>query len=231
MLMSQEKNWGARQNATQQVQMTQEELQKTQVLNLQAVEAVARYERRTSKKPAIFVGILGILLLVFGSSYHVYNQYQAKKAEEKRIESRKTEVKKDPIKEVVCRKLGEEAEKGVDTDYTIQYTFEDKVLTKIVKTHLVKSKVGDERGPKEVEALISAYQPFLISISGYQVTVEPNAEKTELTTITTLDFKNFDPETVLVPQQNYFTTRIDFEPTDDEMKIKSEMIQEGFTCQ
>ena len=41
--------------------MTQEELQKTQVLNLKDVEEAARFERITSKKPAIIVATIGLV--------------------------------------------------------------------------------------------------------------------------------------------------------------------------
>ena len=44
------------------IPLTSEELQKTQVLNLQEVEEVARMEKLASKKPAIIVSyILGFI--------------------------------------------------------------------------------------------------------------------------------------------------------------------------
>ena len=52
-------------------QMTQEELQKTQVLNLKDVEEAARFERITSKKPAIIVAAIGVLSIMFGATFGV----------------------------------------------------------------------------------------------------------------------------------------------------------------
>ena len=54
------------QNQVIQQPMTQEELQRTQVLNLQEVEKVAKIEKSTSKKPALFFALLGILSITLG---------------------------------------------------------------------------------------------------------------------------------------------------------------------
>ena len=52
-------------------QMTPEELQRTQVLNFQDVEDLANFEKRTSKKPAIIIAILGIISITF-TNYHTF---------------------------------------------------------------------------------------------------------------------------------------------------------------
>lgn len=50
-------------------QVSQEELAKTQVLNLSDVQEIAKYERKTSKKPAIFFAAAGILSITLGLAY------------------------------------------------------------------------------------------------------------------------------------------------------------------
>ena len=54
----------------QQKKIEREELTKTQVLNLLELEKVAKYERQTSKKPALILGILGVLFLISGFVYN-----------------------------------------------------------------------------------------------------------------------------------------------------------------
>ena len=63
-------------------QMTEEELQRTQVLNFDDFKQVARYEKISSKKPAIIVALIGVLALIFGGSYSVVQSQMAKKTEE-----------------------------------------------------------------------------------------------------------------------------------------------------
>ena len=57
--------------------MTQQELQRTQVLNIEEVEKAARYERISSKKPAIAVAVLGVLFLAFGTTFQVATNLKA----------------------------------------------------------------------------------------------------------------------------------------------------------
>ena len=68
------------QNQMAKQQMTQEELQRTQVLNLQEVEKVAKFEKRTSKKPALFVAFLGILSITFGTTFGITEMLSANKS-------------------------------------------------------------------------------------------------------------------------------------------------------
>ena len=51
-------------------EMTREELTRTQVLNLSDFEKVAEFEKSTSKRPAIFLAILGIFCIMSGFAYN-----------------------------------------------------------------------------------------------------------------------------------------------------------------
>lgn len=57
-------------NQTQQsAQVSQEELAKTQVLNLTDVQEIANFEKKTSKRPAALFAFAGILAITLGFSY------------------------------------------------------------------------------------------------------------------------------------------------------------------
>ena len=57
-------------NQTQQsTQVSQEELAKTQVLNLTDVQEIAKFERNTSKRPAALFAFAGVLAIALGFSY------------------------------------------------------------------------------------------------------------------------------------------------------------------
>ena len=53
----------------QSSQVSQEELAKTQVLNLTDVQKIANFEKKTSKRPAILFAFAGILAITLGFSY------------------------------------------------------------------------------------------------------------------------------------------------------------------
>ena len=53
----------------QSLQVSQEELAKTQVLNLTDVQEIANYEKKTSKRPAALFAFAGILAITLGISY------------------------------------------------------------------------------------------------------------------------------------------------------------------
>ena len=65
----------------QKQQMSEEELQRTQVLNFDTFKQVARYEKISSKKPAIIVALLGVLAIVIGGTYPIVQSQMAKSNE------------------------------------------------------------------------------------------------------------------------------------------------------
>ena len=50
-------------------EISREELTRTQVLNLQELERVANYERKTSKRPAALFAFAGFLAITMGLLY------------------------------------------------------------------------------------------------------------------------------------------------------------------
>ena len=57
------------QQTQQSAQVSQEELAKTQVLNLTDVQEIADFEKKTSKRPAVLFAIAGFLAITLGFSY------------------------------------------------------------------------------------------------------------------------------------------------------------------
>ena len=79
-------------------ELTKEELQKTQILNLKELEETIVFEKKTSKKPAIFVAILGILSIIAGTSVMTVQHLNAKKAQLQKNEIQKKVVKPQVLK-------------------------------------------------------------------------------------------------------------------------------------
>lgn len=206
------------------------DLQKTQVLNLQRFEEVARFEKRTSKKPAAIVALFGILFIAFGFSFQI----------KQTLDSRKPKVeKRDISKEVVVPEKKETALKcmksmlgntdGTDLVYTIDYHFLDEKLSAFSKVLTIMITANSPVGEVTVQNYLRDYQPFLNPTDGYQISVEP-IQKGLITTVN-VDFEKLDLLKLNPKQQEHFSTKIDFPIDTDLTTIQQAMLKESFICQ
>ena len=56
-------------------QLSEEELQRTQVLNFDDFKTTTRIEKAGSKKPAIIVAIIGLLSILIGTFVGIFDKY------------------------------------------------------------------------------------------------------------------------------------------------------------
>ena len=212
----------------QKQQMTEEELQRTQVLNFDDFKQVARYEKISSKKPAIIVALLGILALIVGGGYPVVQSQMAKKTEEQMnstVQSRKktTEVEKTKL---TCVRSKAGILTGVDETLTIVYNFEDDKLTSFTKD-LVLMKTS-ETGQTSLQGYLTALEPYLIQQDGYKMSVKQIDNG--VSTLTSVDYKNLDVNKVPeLNQQNPYFNIIYIADTKKEA-INQDMTNQGYIC-
>lgn len=221
------------QNQVNKQQMTQEELQKTQVLNLQEVERVAKFEKRTSKKPALFFALLGILSITFGTTFGITEMLSANKTLNKMTQNRKTEEKKTDKKvtnkDLVCTLTSINNPDGTDTVYKIDYKFESEKLVGYTKTFTISPTPGNPQGPTGVQNYVTGYQPFMNQVPGYTITVTPSG--TNLIVEVIVDYKVLDVTTLPPQQQNHFTTALDYQLNAEKETIQQEKESQGYTCE
>ena len=121
-------------------QMTQEELQKTQVLNLKDVEEAARFERITSKKPAIIVAAIGVLSIMFGATFGVVQTLTTeptiKDNSNSTTEKRQVLTQTDSLN---CTLSLLNNADGTDQIYNVVYTFKDIKLNS-KRAHFISKK-------------------------------------------------------------------------------------------
>ena len=226
----------------QQLQgLTQEELQKTQVLNLKDVEEAARFEKITSKKPAIIIAIIGALFLTFGTTFQIAKTLSAKN-NDRVIENRETEALPEENKNLICTL--QETSQGTDTLMTIDYFFENNKLTEFTKTFTVSVVPNDPNGPNTYKLYVSGFAPFIKQADGYTITVTPNADNTQLTSVVNAKLSEINLEdTKFLEQQNkLFKVSItraatagqkehDFPMNTEKSVIKKDMTAIGYTCE
>lgn len=213
----------------QKQQMSEEELQRTQVLNFDTFKQVARYEKISSKKPAIIVALLGVLAIVIGGTYPIVQSQMAKSNEKNKstVQARKREVK--PIaSELTCTQTTPSVGNGLDQTITIKYNFIDNKLTSFTKELNLGLTAGTTTGQVALQDFINALQPFLVQKDGYSVT----AKKIEngVVTTTSVDYKTVDinslPE---INQQNGYFNVMYLADTNMEA-IKQDMTNYNYIC-
>ena len=209
-------------------QLSQEELQKTQVLNLQDFEETARYEKMTSKKPAIIVALIGVLSIFFGTTFGVVQTLNSSptKKDTSTIEKRETTPQADTI---TCTLNQAGLADGTDQAYSVIYTFSDNKLTKFTRTTTIMPTAGNANGPAAITSYKQAFVPYLISLNGYQVILTPSGEGIVATT--SVDYSKLDLSTFPEAQQATPYTKVDYAAGTDKTSLQSDMFSQGYTCQ
>ena len=220
------------------IPLTHEELQKTQVLNLKEFSETVRFEKLTSKKPAIILAVIGALFITFGTTFQVVQSLN-KKADPV-VEPRSAPIE-EPREEVVmeeettnekiltCNQTIMANPDGTDTSYTITYKFEEEKLVGFRKSFQVTVTPGSPLGPTTVQNYLIGYQPFLNQQEGYQISVVP-IDNGLVATIEA-DYLKLDL-TIFPPiQQTHFTTKIDYPLDTPFTQVQENMKTLGFNCQ
>ena len=216
----------------QRAQLSSKELQETQVLNLKDVQEMARIERRTSKKPAIVVAIIGVLFLAIGGSFKAY---EIMKSREPKIEKRTIQEKrKNDIstgEELKCANILLNNPDGTDTEYDISYNFKEKNLVGFTKVFSINAIANNPISSQTMQNYSVAYQSFLNQLDGYSITVMPNSDLTQIIVTVKVDLTRLDLTKLPEIQQTHFSTKVDYVPNTQKSVIQNDMLTQGFTCQ
>ncbi|MBR2678228.1 MAG: hypothetical protein IKE63_02305 [Bacilli bacterium] len=206
--------------------LSPEELQQTQVINLKDVEEVIKIEKRTSKKPAIILGIIGLALLVSGSSLQVAFSLKEKKEEQRKIEQRKVvEVVKSSID---CTKTLSSEETGLKEVYKYTFSFEDDKLVKENKVLTVTALPNNAKGTESIKNYKDNFKKYLNSTTGYEVSINGNDSGVVVTTI--IDHKKIDVSKLNPNQKEVSVTNVVFKEGVYKNTILGEMTKYQYKC-
>ena len=208
--------------------LTPEELQKTQILNLNELENTIRFEKITSKKPAIIVAAIGILFLVFGTTFQIASSLSTNN---RKVEKRKVE----PTPQVVetslsCVKTTLNNPDGTDITYNIDYYFENDKLSSQIREYKYTAIANNPKGEPTIKAKLDNYQRLLSSTSGYQVNTTTTDSK-EMKVVVQIDYHSLDLTTIPQNNQNDELTKVTYKKGIESNTIKNDMLTQGFTCE
>lgn len=215
----------------QKQKMTEEELQRTQVLNFDTFKQVARYEKLSSKKPAMIFALLGVLAILIGGGYPIVQSQMQKKTEsnsQSTVQARKKDAKAKQT-ELTCTrtKIANESITKLNEKLTIHYSFEDDKLTSLTKELILNVPEGStDQSP--MQTYLTALEPYLIQQDGYKISVK-QIENGVITT-TEVDYKKLDVSKVPeLNQKNEFFNIIYIAGTKSSA-ISEDMASQQFIC-
>ena len=207
----------------QQRQLSPEELQQTQVINLKDLEEVVRFEKRTSKKPAIILGIIGLALLIGGSSIQVATILKEKREEEKIIEQRRNQtVEKDYLS---CEQI--KSANDLDYKYSFTYDFENSKLVKATKILSIAPTPDKPNGAAEVTKYKDEIRKVMKTTDGYESSLTDTDNGFVLTT--NVDYSELDLEEVKEQSKN-IAVSVDYKKNTLKSVIVTDMKNKNFTC-
>ena len=220
----------------QATQMTPEELQKTQVLNLQDVEKVVHFEKATSKKPAIVLAIIGIILVTCGATFQIIGNLKSNKnnnAIQKRQVTDKDKTKLMNKKDrLTCTQTAQNNADGTDTVFNVIYNFKDEQLINFEKHFKAVPTPGNSIGIETMKSYTVGYQSFMIdNIIGYNIVVTPTPDNSQITCDVLVNLETIDLTKYPTSQQNHFSTSIDYALYTNYDVIKNDLELKNFKCE
>lgn len=223
-----------RKNQTQRnQQLSDDELQRTQVLNLQDFKETARIEKLSSKKPAIIVAAIGILSISLGLLFPSIQSLSTRKQVEetkKTIEKRKSEeeVKKVVEEEIICSYLNLNQGNGTDEAIDVTYKFKDNQLYTSKKEYKLVKSANVTEEPAELNSYLTALQSFLMKIQGYSVSVH-TIDHGSITT-TEVSYQILDPQKIPAAHQANYRFNVVAKANDSKEQVTKTMTSLGYTC-
>ena len=221
-----------------------EELTRTQVLNLQELEKAAKYEKRTSRKPAAILAVIGVFSISLGLCYpSVNNMLSSRSVEDNPIVSEKRQEDVEAASTVNPLSLSCTLSQTNPTDATLvntTYNFQfldtgtlkyyEKVMDISVGTPVAQT-------PTSIITLDSSLANLVQTpVTGYLLEKTPRASTSPnvvdgYTAKLAVDFTQFDPTTLTTLHTTNTFANVEFNSQDTKDTISARLISGGYTCE
>lgn len=227
-------------NDNQQVKLDPEELARTQVLNLEELRQVAKYERKVSKKPAIICAIIGAFMIMLGAGsqgFIMYTQNKIAPAKQTDISERKAkEEVKEPekvIQALTCSIQSLNNVNGTNTESHFTFAFEDDQLKSETKIFIVDMIAGNAIGQSSMNNLLTAYRAYEGTngtVEGFNVLTAPR-ESYGFSVTTQIDLTKLDMSKISANIQANPQLKVDFPLNTTLETVKGGAESSGYTCE
>ena len=226
-------------NEKQQVKLDPEELARTQVLNLEELRQVAKYERKVSKKPAIICAIIRAFMIMLGAGsqgYIMLSQRNMTPTKQSNISERKVEKEKEPekvIQALTCSIQSLNNVNGTNTESHFTFAFEDDKLQSETKIFIVDMVAGNAMGQSSMQNLYTAYKAYEGTngtVEGYNVLTAPR-ESYGFSVTTQIDLTKLDRSKISSNIQANPQLKVDFPLNSTLETVRGGAESSGYTCE
>jgi len=231
---------------SQEPTLTPEELAKTQVLNLSDVERVANYEKKTSKKPAIVLAIIGVMAISLGLVYPSIETALSKEPTSNKVENKMTQDElvseetttqarvEEPVQttNVTCKVSSTGNKNGTDAFLETTLTFENAKLKSFTKKYTAVATAGNPIGPTSIQNLMTGYKYFdTVTIEGYKTLTTPLPTGNGFLVTINVDLTKFNPQTLPTTHKYDSLTNVTYLLDTDQTTLVSQLVAQKFICQ
>ena len=204
------------------------ELTKTLVLNFNEVEKVAKYEKKTSKKPAMIIAMIGIFAIFSGIFYSNVDSLNNKKVSKFR---KTTKI----INKLICTKSSTNSDEQTISNENITLNFKKNKLNNYTKAYSIKSTTNHiDKTPKSIEELDKLINEVnKNNISGYKLTINKKDNKkiiSEYNLKLLVNLKEFDNSSLTDKHKKKELLNVIYNYKDNALKVREDLIKSGYTC-
>lgn len=222
--------------------MNQNDLNNTQVLNMDDVEEIAKYEKAKSRRPAIMLAVAGVLAIVMGIVQPIIMNTINGPEASGNVDSEKTDDNNNAGEAVVdnneagaqalsCTYAALASADGVDTSMTISFNFADSKLQNFTKNIAVVPTVGNEvLGTTTINTLLATYQGIAATQPAGYVLVA-SVDGTSLSGNLNVDFSTLDKTTLSTDVAANILTSVNYDKDATFDDVKAAALAEGYTCE
>lgn len=218
--------------------MSQEELLKTQVLNLNDLEKVASFEKKNSKKPALILAIIGIFSIMTGITYPYITTTLSG---EKTVNNNSGTMTDNSENNNIASKIQEETlnctytqvgnQDGTDTAIAINFIFNEHKLQSYTKIINIIPTLGSTTGSVTIQNLLPAYQALeLTPLTGYKITTVQTETGGMQSTIN-VDLSTLDKTTLTPAHIGNSFANVEYELNTEKTAISATLTAAGYICQ
>ena len=218
-----------------------EELTRTQVLNLQELEKAARYEKRTSKKPAAFLALIGVFSISLGLCYpSVNNMLNRRIGEDKPVVSKQRQESVVNVNSTALSCTLSQTNPVDATLVTTTYNFqflETGTLKYYEKVMDISVSNPVTQTPSSIVVLDTSLANLVQTpVVGYLLEKTPRASTLPnvvdgYTAKLAVDFTQFNPATLTTLHTTNTFANVEFSVQDTKDTIGTRLISGGYTCE
>lgn len=224
--------------------VSQEELAKTQVLNLSDVQEIAKFEKKTSKRPAALFAIAGLLAITLGFSYPKImmavdsigaddTNYRVEESYEEEITPETEETPTPQVQQNTTRCTFSNPQNPDGTAGTAIYDLvfnENNQLQSYAMTLTLDPIQGNTAGLTAVQGYYNSYKALdSIPLNGYKI--ETTYTDTGMKVVVTVDLTTFDKNTLTDGHKGNYFANVPYNLGDAKDVIKQQLTANSYVCQ